>query len=1109
MSAPDESQRLAGLPDLIKEALERRQRIREERDQEGVRQAALLQAISDFTSTSTNSLDFANQSARPLSASEATIRASLHQGLAALIPARDSCKTLKHTVGDASGVLRMVQQALSATETAIKQHQERCFGFSFLQNMFVKAYEATLTRLQQEKAMQKASLDSSQNQLQMAERQLQEGEHQFQATKAGTLNEVKKLQEVSGNYFAERFDSDARQWAATLATIPPFFRCDWSEPAWRTYNLTLSCRVPFWISGMAQEKAGDGRTPFFVPHLSPLLGSHRTTVLKGKPSDSQSLMQGLILQLATMLPYGATFTLLDPSGAGRAFPMQRSLPFVRPVGVDLVRDLNEVVADIGRIISSYLDAETRSFEALPEQIQANERYEFIVAANFPAGYDRVAIELLQKISQNGPTAGKYLFLQTSAQIEMPHGLKWNDFGELLQLDTDNPPCKKEIGGAPIKMLRAAEGAQQKIVLDRLAAAKQPESNVQWSDITNCDVSKWWTENSAIMLQAPVGSSGRDRLINLWFGVNRDGRPCAHGILGAMPGSGKSNLYHVFLCGLAVRYGPEQLNFYLIDGKMGVEFQHYRRLPHARVVALNSAPELSRSVLAELIAEMERRNELFGKLGVVDLPAYRKLGSPSGPRPRIVLMIDEYQELFEDDRHNQASAHLLTLAQQGRSVGIHLLLGSQRFGAVGMLNQAAVFGSIHLRLAMRMSQADVQGLMEFGRNGKRLVEQCDLPGKIVVNANSGDDNSNEFGKVALLDTQKRTAVLDALVIKAQEEWPTERRFATVVFDGREQPNFVENPQVVKLVRLPKRPTAEAWRLIAIAAANDQGFSVPDWYQGERPVALWLGQELNVHGQARIVLRRRAMENLLLVGENLGVTYGILAGIICSVVINGEPESVRLWIADRSLPGTPWEGMLDNVNQQVLLPLSYQIERTREARQATAWLGSWIAELDRRASLDEAELQQQPTWIFIVAGADRIPQLARATSNYGSPIDSPDGEKLRALYTRGPTLGLHLILTFPSAGPLKQCLDRSQLEHFKHRVVTQMGEADSFLLLGNDQAAKLQRGDVRPLFAIHHDQTGGSTTKFKPYTVDAQMPWSEQLRSLTDSLTRGKENCHVNG
>jgi S-DNA-T family DNA segregation ATPase FtsK/SpoIIIE len=175
----------------------------------------------------------------------------------------------------------------------------------------------------------------------------------------------------------------------------------------------------------------------------------------------------------------------------------------------------------------------------------------------------------------------------------------------------------------------------------------------------------------------------------------------------------------------------------------------------------------------------------------------------------------------------------------------------------------------------------------------------------------------------------------------------------------------------------------------------------------------------------------------------------------------------------------------------------------------WFEEWSRELERRAGLDEAELQRQPTWVLVLAGADRITQLNRVINNYGSAVDSPEGERLRTLYTRGPTLGLHLVLSFQAAASMKQCLDRAQLEHFKHRVVTQIAEGDSFLLLGNDHAAKLQRGESRPLFAIYHNQIAGTANKFKPYTARAQIPWLEQLRELKRNLNRWKEKNNVDG
>ena len=73
-------------------------------------------------------------------------------------------------------------------------------------------------------------------------------------------------------------------------------------------------------------------------------------------------------------------------------------------------------------------------------------------------------------------------------------------------------------------------------------------------------------------------------------------------------------------------------------------------------------KLSRSVLADLVAEKELRNALFDSVSVGDLAGYRRKGQQRGKLPRILLLIDEYQELFDGDRDGIASQYLLQLAQ---------------------------------------------------------------------------------------------------------------------------------------------------------------------------------------------------------------------------------------------------------------------------------------------------------------------------------------------------------------------------------------------------------------------------------------------------------------
>src|SRR5439155_17766441 len=112
-----------------------------------------------------------------------------------------------------------------------------------------------------------------------------------------------------------------------------------------------------------------------------------------------------------------------------------------------------------------------------------------------------------------------------------------------------------------------------------------------------------------------------------------------------------------------------------------EFKTYavHALPHARVVAVESEREFGLSVLQRLDAELKERGERFRAQGAGDLASYRQ--QTGRPLPRVLLIVDEFQEFFvEDDKITQETALLLDrLVRQGRAFGIHILLGSQTLG----------------------------------------------------------------------------------------------------------------------------------------------------------------------------------------------------------------------------------------------------------------------------------------------------------------------------------------------------------------------------------------------------------------------------------------------
>ena len=123
----------------------------------------------------------------------------------------------------------------------------------------------------------------------------------------------------------------------------------------------------------------------------------------------------------------------------------------------------------------------------------------------------------------------------------------------------------------------------------------------------------WTADSTEGLDVPLGRVGATRLQHLRLGQGT----AQHVLVAGKTGSGKSTLLHALVTNAALRYRPEELEFYLIDFKQGVEFKSYvtHELPHARVVAIESEREFGLSVLERLDGEMHRRGELFRELVV--------------------------------------------------------------------------------------------------------------------------------------------------------------------------------------------------------------------------------------------------------------------------------------------------------------------------------------------------------------------------------------------------------------------------------------------------------------------------------------------------------------
>lgn len=252
----------------------------------------------------------------------------------------------------------------------------------------------------------------------------------------------------------------------------------------------------------------------------------------------------------------------------------------------------------------------------------------------------------------------------------------------------------------------------------------------------------WSADSRDGIEALIGWSDDNRTPVRFVLGSHKAMDVNHALLGGKTGSGKSNLIHVLVHGLCHRYSPEELNLYLLDYKDAIEFNDYAMplLPHARLVATKSDVDFGISVLRHLETKMTERNAVFQRVGVSSLYEYRnKTGEMM---PRILLVIDEFQKFFEDQKTADVSqALLMNLAKQGRSAGIHLLLATQSL--VG-LSQVGTLQGLTNQLACRLvlSCRPEDSRILLGQSNEAAAELKGIPQGILNNAN-GAKSANMF------------------------------------------------------------------------------------------------------------------------------------------------------------------------------------------------------------------------------------------------------------------------------------------------------------------------------------------------------------------------------
>lgn len=780
-----------------------------------------------------------------------------------------------------------------------------------------------------------------------------------------------------------------------------------------------------------------------------------------------------ILSILTASPAGkAAFTILDPVGLGQNFAglmhladyeeqlINRRIWTQRDQIDERLAELNE---HIEKVIQMYLRNEYGTITQYNEHAgSVAEKYHFLVIADFPTNFTETAAQRLQSIILTGARCGVFVLMHWNRQQKAPEGFAPDEFRQsalCLRLTLQGFISDETLtkAGAVISLDAPPAPDIELALVHRIGKASVDSNRVEVPFETIAPApGHLWEDSTTFELRVPIGRTGATKLQYLAIGKGTR----QHALFAGKTGSGKSTLFHVIITNLALHCSPDEVEFYLIDFKKGVEFKCYAesQLPHARVIAIESDREFGLSVLQRVDEELRRRGDLFRALGAQDIAGYKKAGGKE-PMPRSLLIIDEFQEFFvEDDTVSQSASVLFDrIVRQGRAFGIHVLLGSQTLGGAYTLARATL-GQMVIRVALQCNEADAHLIMDENNPAPRLLTR---PGEGIYNDAAGAVEGNSPFQVVWIGDEVRDQFLQQIHELGKKHHPD--REPPIVFEGNAPADIRENTRLAAALKTRPTETPTA------------------------PVA-WLGAPNAIKGPTQATFLRQSGNHLLIVGQREEAIATMLGLSLIALAAQCPKDSAKFYFFHSAAPGTADALFLEDLFPRI--PHGVTVARAHEVQTVMTEIHD---ELQRRST--EGATDAPPIFVF-VHSLHKFKKLRHeddmdfSFSSSDDDVGPKPGAMFNTLITEGAALGLHLLTTLDSYNNVSRYLSRKALTEFEMRVVFQMSANDSASLI--DAAKATDLGLHRAL--LYSEQQGDLET-FRPYALPDQA-W---LHQATAALT----------
>ncbi|MFJ3235150.1 FtsK/SpoIIIE domain-containing protein [Streptomyces sp. NPDC086787] len=544
---------------------------------------------------------------------------------------------------------------------------------------------------------------------------------------------------------------------------------------------------------------------------------------------------------------------------------------------------------------------------------------------------------------------------------------------------------------------------------------------------------WRTGGATTVFPVGVGAEG-----TFFLDLRLDG---PHGLVAGTTGAGKSELLQTLITSLAVHNRPDALNFVLIDYKGGAAFQDCARLPHTVGMVSDLDAHLTERALASLAAELRRREEILLDAGAKDIEDYadtRRLRPELEPMPRLVIIIDEFASLVAE--LPDFVAGLVDIARRGRSLGVHLILATQR--PAGVVSQD-IRANTNLRIALRVTNRDESADVIEAPDAGSISKST--PGRMYVRSGA---NALVAVQSARIGGRRPGASSAPTVGLLPLSWgaigrPLPRR----ADDGDDGTMVTDLAVLVDAI-------AEGSQRMGFGAPHSpwlpplpEHVTVADLYQETRPahgdVAPAVFGVIDVPSrQARSPLSLDLVdgEHLLIIGGPRSGRSTALRTVAASLATTTSPADVHLYGID--------------CGANILLPLTRlphcgAIITRDETERLVRLLGRLQAEITRRqqllAHLGVSSVAEQRA---SAQGEDRLPYMVLLLDGWESFVSTFEGyeygkliEATTRLFREGPAVGLRVVMTTDRTG-----MSGAMTTSFGERLILRLTDPNDYGMVG---------------------------------------------------------------